>query len=597
MSQEVVTGLQYDPLIKAGADKLRESKGLASDTLSLPFFEDFSGHDIFPDTKKWSDNFVFINNTYSDRQITTGIATFDALSNTGRLYEDASTTQSVADYLTSKPIDLNFPATDNIWLTFYFQAGGLADFPETNDSLAVQFYAPDEKKWRTVWHVAGSTSKKFRLAEVRIDKTMFLKKGFRFRFLNYVSLGPGVSDPSMVSNCDQWNLDYIFLDRNRNAGDTILTDVAFRFPNRSLLKTYEAIPWKQFTQVYLQEMGSSIPIHYRNNDIIERNVTRNFEIWDMYKNSLAKSFSAGATNISPRTNVDYNANLVYTYNTSNSDTALFRVKCWLITDNFDPKENDTTVYYQRFGNYFAFDDGSAEGGYGVNGLGSDNAMVAYRFRSFMEDSLRAINICFNDSYMNSNKRTFDLMIWDDVSGLPGNILYSRPEVLVEQGVNINGFYQYLLPETVPVNGIFYVGWKQRSETFLNAGLDLNTQNGGKQYYWINGNWNQSQVSGSVMIRPVVGDPLTTSINDISYKNKPRIGFWPNPARDFITIDPDAIPPEGVTYLSFIDLQGRELFRVPLREKIDISSLKQGMYIIVSLHNGVPTGYNRLIKMR
>ena len=138
-----------------------------------------------------------------------------------------------------------------------------------------------------------------------------------------------------------------------------------------LLKTYEAMPWKQFRQIYLQEMGSSIPIHYRNNDTIIRNVTRNFEIWDVYKNSQSYSFSAGATNINPLTSIDYNANLVYTFNTDNNDSALFRIKSYLITDEFDPKVNDTMVYYQTFKNYFAFDDGTSEGGYGINGLGSE----------------------------------------------------------------------------------------------------------------------------------------------------------------------------------------------------------------------------------
>ncbi len=596
-SQEIVTGLQSNPLVKAGWNKFPDPKGLAYDTIALPFFDDFSGPGIFPDTKRWTDNFVFINNTYSDRQITTGIATFDAISNTGRLYEDASSVPSIADYLTSKPINLNFPATDNIWLTFYFQPGGLADPPESSDSLAVQFFAPQEDKWHTVWHMPGSTSGRFRLAEIRIDDTRYLKKGFRFRFMNYVSLGPGAGDPSMVSNCDQWNIDYIFMDRNRNEADTILTDVAFRFPNRSLLKTHEAMPWKQFKQVYLQEMGSAIPIHYRNNDIIERNVTRNFEIWDVYTNSLAKAFSAGATNINPETNVDYNASLVYTFSTDNNDSALFRVKCWLITDNFDPKENDTTVYFQRFSDFFAFDDGSAEGGYGVNGLGSENAMVAYRFKSFTKDTLRSIRICFNDSYLNSNKRAFDLMVWDDVDGLPGNVIYSRPEVMVEQGDNINGFYNYRLPEAVPVNGLFYVGWRQRSETFLNVGLDLNTRHGGKQLYWINGNWNQSQVNGSIMIRPVTGRPIATSINDITYRNKPKLLFWPNPARDYINLDPEAVQFSELDDLSVFDLQGRELIKVPVRDRIDISSLQQGIYIIIISRNGVPTSYNRLIKTR
>ena len=37
---------------------------------------------------------------------------------------------------------------------------------------------------------------------------------------------------------------------------------------------------------------------------------------------LSISFSAGATNIDPLTNVDYNANLVYTFNSDNNDSAL-----------------------------------------------------------------------------------------------------------------------------------------------------------------------------------------------------------------------------------------------------------------------------------
>ena len=93
----------------------------------------------------------------------------------------------------------------------------------------------------------------------------------------------------------------------------------------------------------------------------------------------------------------------------------------------------------------------------------------------------------------SNKKAFDLKVWDDNNGLPGNVLYSQEEVMVEQGNTINGFYTYNIPEGVTVNDVFYVGWKQLSETFLNAGFDVNTPNDGRQFYWLNGEWNQSQV--------------------------------------------------------------------------------------------------------
>ncbi len=598
-AQEVITGLQSNFTIVNQKFNTGNIKGIAAeDTISLPVSDDFSGKNIYPDKKWWLDEFVFVNNTYSDRQITLGIATFDALNSQGRLYETASSTGFKADQLTSKPLNLNYAASENIWISFLYQAGGLADTPESNDSLTLQFFAPLENKWYSVWMAEGKTDQKFRSVIIPVNEIRYLQRGFQFRFINYASLSPNLSDPSMVGNCDIWNIDYLLIDRNRNAADTLYADVAFRLPVRSLLKRHESMPWKQFKQISLQEMGSSIPVQYRNNDLITRNITRNFEIWDVYKNSEAYFYSPGATNISPSTTVDYNANLVYTFNTDNIDSALFRITCSLKTDAFDPKENDTIVYYQVFKNYFANDDGTSEGGYGINGLGSRNAMVAYRFTSFMQDTLRAIRICFNDSYLHANKRAFDLMVWADNNGTPGDLLYNQEEVMVEQGEIINGFYSYRIPGGVMVDGIFYVGWKQRSESFLNAGFDVNTPHGGKQFYWLNGVWSQSQVDGSVMIRPVVGDPLKiTGLNDIYAKDKNIIKIWPNPATDHITVEKGDLPVSALTYISFYDLSGRLLLSVPYSERIDISTLQRGIYIVVTSLNGRNVGYNRLIKSR
>jgi hypothetical protein len=598
-AQEVVTGLQSNYLITKTKDAQIKTKGITvNDTLDLPFFDDFSGQSIFPDSKKWLDKFVFINNTYTDKQISVGIATFDALNSTGRMYETASTSGFKADVLTSKPLNLQYSASDNVWLSFFYQAGGLSDPPEANDSLTLQFLAPEENKWYSVWRVGGNADLRFKPAILKIENARFLKKGFQFRFTNYASLSSNPNDPSMVGNCDIWNIDYVLVNKNRNAADTVFADVAFRSPLRSLLKTYEAMPWKQFKQIELQEMGSKIPVSYRNNDIITRNVTRNFEIWDVYKNLQSDFFSAGAANISPLTNFDYKANLIYTYNTSGNDSALFRITASLKTDEFDPKGNDTLVYYQVFNNYFAFDDGSAEGGYGINGLGSRNAMLAYRFVSYIPDTLRAIRICFNDSYLDANKRTFDIMIWDDNNGVPGNVLYTREEVQVEQGAFINGFYTYILPDGVLLNNIFYVGWRQRSETFLNAGLDINTPNAGRQFYWLNGDWNQSQVQGSVMIRPVVGGPLrVTAIREIPSEYKNLLKVWPNPATDFINLSGGEVLLSGDSKVTILDLSGRELIKTKYAERIDISSLPHGIYIIITSLNGKPVSYNRIIKTR
>ncbi len=596
-AQEMIRGLQTNPYIKAGSSFPVYYKGTAADTINLPFFDDFSGHSFIPDISKWSDNFVFINNTYSDNQITSGIATFDAIDNSGNLYETANSEGFEADHLTSLPLNLVYSPAENIYLSFVYQPGGLGDTPEPNDSLILQFYAPSEAKWYSVWKAADTLFKKFRPVIIKIDNPRYLRMGFKFRFVNWASLAKS-TDPSIIGNCDLWNIDYVYLNRNRFAADTTFRDVAFRTPLRSLLKTHEAMPWKQFLQVYLQEMGSSIPIHYRNNDLIIRNVTRNFEIRDRYTNTVSYAFSAGATNIDPLTNVDYNASLIYTFNTSYKDSALFKITSYLKTDDFDPKENDTLYYNQVFRNYFAFDDGTSEGGYGINVQGSRNAMVAYRFKSFIEDTLRAISICFNDSYLNSNQRAFDLAIWDDNNDLPGNMIYSVENLIVQPGDDLNGFFTYVLPEGVVVNDIFYAGWRQHSETFLNAGYDINTPNNGRQYYWLNGNWIQSQFKGSVMIRPVVGHILkTTSSDDTQVTKRKSLRLWPNPASEYINLESDDLLLSRSAYVTINDLYGRELIKVPYNERIDISLLKPGIYIVVVVKDNKRVGYIRLVKSR
>ncbi len=597
-AQEVVTGLYSDRRIKAAWEKLDKKKSLQlADTLELPFFDDFSQTDIFPSPVRWQDNFVFVNNTYSVKQRTQGVATFDALDNTGRLYPSASSAGFEADHLTSQPINLNYSPSDSIYLSFLYEGGGIADKPEYSDSLTLQFYAPLESKWYSVWRTSDFGADTFKAAIINISDLRFLVKGFQFRFINYASLSTSTSDPSMMGNCDEWNVDYILLGKNRNHADTLATDVAFTKPVRSVLKTYESMPWKQFRLFFLSEMGPWVTINYFNNDSITRNVTRNFEIYDMYKGVKAYSVSGGAANISPRSGVTYQGNIIYTFNTDNPDSALFRIKSILTTDIFDPKQNDTIIYYQNFSNYYAYDDGTAEAGYGVNGLGSRNAMVAYRYSLLAPDTLRAIEICFNESYQDANATTFDLKVWDDNSGLPGNEIHTEAGVPVTLGTGINGFYTYILSDPIEVSGDFYVGWKQLSETFLNVGFDLNTPHKGKQLYWINGNWNESQTKGSIMIRPLFGSRKNiTGITDIA-AGPGKLKFWPNPSADYINIK---VPENDISVnhsYSITDLQGRELIRTTNYDRIDISSLSPGVYIIISFNGKTPAAFGRLIKPR
>ena len=45
----------------------------------------------------------------------------------------------IADYLSSQPINLDYSADKNIYLSFYYQPQGFGDSPEETDSLILEF--------------------------------------------------------------------------------------------------------------------------------------------------------------------------------------------------------------------------------------------------------------------------------------------------------------------------------------------------------------------------------------------------------------------------------------------------------------------------
>jgi hypothetical protein len=594
-AQEVVTGLSSNSrLTSKTGSQIRAVKAI-TDTLELPFFDDFAYPGPYPDTSLWSDNFVFINNTFTANQLTMGVATFDLLDPMGRLYEDAVTFGFKADVLTSMPLNLALQPSDNVWFSFLYQPGGLGDLPESGDSLTLQFFSPLTDSWTSVWKKEGTSFHEFRPVLIPITEDQYLRKGFRFRFTAYGSLALGTEDPALKTSGDNWHIDYVLLDKNRHEKDTVMHDVAFTLPVRSLLRNHEAMPLKHFREIYLSEMGSEISVNYRNNDTVVRNVTRQFEIRNLTSGVLVHNFTGGATNTPPLTNITYNAPLFYTFSTTGPDTAHYEVKSYLITDIFDPKSNDTIIYNQVFGNHFIVDDGSAEAGYGITGQGSRNSMVAYRYRAYAPDSLRAIQICFNDSYLNANQRSFDIAVWDNNNGIPGNLLYTGEELMVELGTGHGGFHTYILSDPVYIDDVFYIGWKQRSETFLNAGLDLNSSNNGRQFYWLNGAWYQSQVGGSLMIRAVTGPKIpSTGIGDVRAAI-PTLKIWPNPVRNILNTDVNDHLTGTITF-NVTDLSGRVVLSASGVNSIDVSLLRPGIYLLLTSRNGVLTARNRFIKI-
>lgn len=596
-AQEIVTGLLSSPdITNAWRNKSLLKSASPADTVELPFFDDFLPGNIWPSPIRWTDDNVYINNTYPVNQVSQGVATFDAINNMGLLYENAGSFTFQADQLTSAPINLDIDPTQNVYLSFFYQPQGIADPPELQDSLVLQFFSLTDSEWHHIWKTEGKELHNFKPVIIKIDSPDYLYKGFRFRFINYASISSGLSDPAQAGNADHWNIDYVYIDKNRSPSDTIPVDVAFTQPVRSVLNTYESMPWGQFRKVFLSEMGSFIEINYRNNDEVIRNVTRNFEIRDMYEDYQVHSFSAGATNIDPGEWVTYNANLIYTFDSDYTDSALFRIRSILITDEFDQKLNDTLDYFQVFSNYFAYDDGSAENGYGVNGQGASNAMVATLFRTFQPDTLRAILMAFNDSYQSSNQRYFNLAVWSDNNGIPGDLLYEQEEI-VDPGESINGFIQFILNDPLSIEDYFHIGWTQQSETFLNVSLDMNTMPEGRRNYYINGFWNESEIAGSLMIRPVMGSAIIpVGIEDIYQPEVNKINIRPNPVKNILNIDiPDTDFAAGIE-INVYSINGKLLLSELQSRTINVEALPQGVYILIIKSGSRVIGYNRFIRL-
>jgi hypothetical protein len=585
-SQEILSGIEVNQAVRKNYLQSPLLKSFGTGMLELPFFDDFSGSWVYPDANKWSDRYAYINSDLPVDPISLGVATLDAIDHTGALYEHASTWPFTADRLTSRPLNLGYPPGDSLYLSFYYQPQGKGDRPQNHDSLRLEFYSPATETWQLVWSVPGDSLHEFRLVMLPVREPEFLQAGFRFRFSNLASIADNRYNPGAMGNADHWHIDYVYLDSNRSFADTVFRDVAFVKPLKSLLNNYQSMPWDQFLAGRLAEMGSYLPVTYRNNDNVTRNVTSQFSIYNVSENINAHSFSGGIASIAPNEIKEYSPDLAYSFNAGNSDSVLFRVTAWLVTDHFDFKGNDTVTFYQNFNRYFALDDGTAENGYGLFGGGTENARIACRFRAYKADSLRAIQIYFNQSLNHASRKYFRLAVWNDNNGKPGNLIYtqegSRP--VYEEG--LNRFHTYHLDSPVHVSQVFYVGLIQTTPDFLNIGFDVNRNNRERIFYNIHGEWMNTSFEGSLMIRPVVGQSLSPPPAGDTGK-KGNLKVYPNPAINVLYLDLEQVAePGSVTYRLFNRLGQLVYMGTGHSRSIDTSSLPPGIYFLKTEGSGI-----------
>ncbi|MDP4273255.1 MAG: T9SS type A sorting domain-containing protein [Bacteroidota bacterium] len=580
----------------------------------MPFIDDFSDSYIFPDQHRWADQNVYINNQYGVNPISIGVATFDALDRNGKIYDNASNTPGQADFLTSLPVNLAYTPKDSIYLSFFYQPQGLGDSPEEGDSLVLQFYSPVDGQWQTQWrasfHLSDSSSREyygnsaipkvfkpagtspsdtFRCVMIPIRDARFLQKGFKFRFFNLVSFSSSISDPGKKSNCDIWNLDYVYLNKNRKYSDTIMNDVALVSSTGSLLRTYESVPWKHFPNAYITELKPTIPIAYRNNSNTVKNVWRKFVLKDLYKNVTSSVIEGGNINVEPQTRVLYNEDLsTDIFDVDALDSAKFQITSYLITGDFDYKSNDTARYLQVFKNYYAYDDGSAELGFGISGRGASNSMTACKFTPCKSDTLRGVYIYFNRTLNNySGQLSFYLTVWKDNNGMPGDTICCRPGFKPLYADSLNQFIYYPLDTAIYIkqNQPFYIGLKQVSEDFLNIGFDVNKNNKGKYFCYYEASWHDFPYNGSLMIRPVfsmkaISNPQT-GIQQNETENISRdFSVYPNPASTLINLSFKDGTDLSRVHVSIYNLSGKLMYSaLGYSSPVDISGFSNGLYIV------------------
>lgn len=574
--------------------------------LELPFIDDFSRYslatndpDIPLEWQMWVDKSARINSSLPINPPTKGVATLDGLDETGYPYDFSNQySYGSADTLTSCPLDLSsYTAEDSVKLIFYYEGGGFGNAPDLEDELLVEFLVPNSNPplWQEVWSTPGVVSSEFQRVFIHVNDPLWLEEEFQFRFRNYSTLS---------GNVDHWHIDYVWMDDEIVDAEFTIVDVSPNANPTTLLQGYHTIPWEHYQSAPPGFMAPNFPVDFRNLDE-DRNISFGTEIsfegaviadLDQQLSTALNGFSTFGQPFS----INDNTPNSFTFPTDVDDTcATFLVKHFCNTSPDINTVNDTIEFEQHFSNYYAYDDGTAEGAYALNEPGSATAM---RFNNLLEDSLVGLLIHFSPFTLDNTNETFLLRVWDDAGGAPGselseNFVLHSPGYYAE-GYDVFEFYEYDEPVNI-LTGNFHVGIAQTNNTELNIGYDKSfNANSANLNFRLGpfGSWTQSGVQGSLMIRPVFQSDksLEWDFVDVNEMNADRLDYrvYPNPAESVISSS-SFIDGRTLRILNSLGAVVRE--EVIVSSQIDIADLPQGIYISQLLESSSVVGMTKFIK--
>ena len=598
-------------------------KRAINDTIQLPFIEDFSYKGPFPIGKYWRDSQVYINDHFAISPPSYGVATFDNLSKKGKPYQALSgLTHNHCDSLTSNFINLKtykngsntvlYTLSDSIYLSFFYQAQGLGDITDKSDSLVLKF-KNQSGQWQTVWKVNGTKVGGFKQVMIGIKDNQYLIPNFQMRWINYAK---------STGNMNQWHLDYIRLKSSRSAKDTLVKDVAINAVPVGPLLVYESLPYKHYQANIAANKASEHKVILHNNDSNAVNVQYKCEVRNMY-NQVIQNYplSASARNIKKFSDSSEAFSAFTTMDTLSGKNPYIKLKYTIVPLSSDivPSiynsigNNNEYTKTLRFNNYLAYDDGSAEGGFGLDygSLPAGPGFAAQRYTMFKTDTLRALSVFFNRSATDIQFKSFDFIIWKTISEPPASttsndVILKRitmPTAIYTD--SLNGFTTIVLDTAIVLNqGVFYIGWQQNMNFMLNIGYDRNYKylhQGGRNpnlFYNLNGYWENvsNTITGAVMIRPIIGEALPKQTQVEAQTLPIAIQIFPNPITQGQSLQ--FISKSSVNYCTIYDLTGMlmQSDHVMADQSLSLKALSPGMYMVnCQLINGQVTTTKLIIQ--
>jgi len=558
------------------------ARTLDSDTLLLPVWDDFSYGGGIPDPEIWiNSNGVYINYSLGIKPPSLGVATFDGASSNAGIYDADQFAIGLADSLVSKPIDLGSlgpTEINSVYLSFFWEFFGHPEIPDEEDSLKLLF-KNQQDQWENIdvfdrdRAIANDT---FQQVIYKVEPR-FLHTAFQFKFENKARLsGP----------YDSWHIDYVYLDKDRSITDRAYLDRAITDQPDYIFKGYSAMPLEQFiadpdkfiirSEVDIYNLDILLqPIEYT---AVIRNTFDKDQIIDTLNfntevNPVLQGFQRRTlyTNELDVNSLDLDSDSIYLtmdFYISSGDS---------IADNgINYQINDTTSFDYVLDNFYATDDGTAEFGLGLEQL---DAQLAYMFVMDEPDVLNRVDIHFPNIGRIQSGTAFNFRVWRRLTDNPDDLLFERPNMAIEPISDFNQFQTIRLSD-IYVTDTFYIGYEQRTNTFMAVGFDKQHDSGYRIFYNVFGDWvPNDEHQGSLMIRPYFGDSEPTGIPSETIQN---IKIFPNPTHGIIRI-------EGkFEHVSVYDLLGKKLLYKEgseMNAELDISQFNEGIYIIRGYSEG------------